>query len=68
MDTIIHQCNKHEVCHVVGFCIWTLKPEQQNALDHVRAFGQFDDSFYRWFWASVFGLHFWDSIDHFWFW
>ena len=29
-----------------SLCIWTLKPEQQNAIDHVCAFGEFDHSFW----------------------
>ena len=50
IDTIIHPCFKHAVSHVASLCIWTLKPEQQNAIDHVCAFGEFDHSFCRWFW------------------
>ena len=49
IDTIIHPCFNGESCSK-GLCIWTLKSEQQNAIDHVCAFGEFDHSFCRWFW------------------
>ena len=43
IDTIIHPCFKHAVSHVARVeCIWTLKFEQQNAIDHVCAFSEFD--------------------------
>ena len=49
IDTIIHPCFNHAVSHVAS--VYALKPEHQNAIDHVCAFGAFDhSSFCRWFW------------------
>jgi len=51
IDTMIRLCFKHAVSKVARvLCIWTLKPEQENAIDHVWPVGEFDHSFCRWFW------------------
>ena len=94
-----HPCFKHAVSHVARVCAFGhWNPSSRTPLIMcVCVFGEFDQSFCRWFWlwtwlerivksigiwilnetsggqpvalgSSVFGLHFWDSIDHFCFW
>ena len=62
IDTTIHPCFKHAVSHVARVCAFGhLKPEQQNAIDHVCVLGEFHHSFLQMV-SAKFGCFGWKVI------